>query len=98
MRSAAAPRCGCELRPQFDELPLVALIDALEAALATPVQTAVKREDEQAFARLNAENLMFCEDAARRVASVLSTDARIERSTRPCRISRACIRTMRWRG
>ena len=45
--------------------------------LATPVQTAVKREDEQAFARLNADNLMFCEDAARRVASVLSKDSRI---------------------
>ena len=68
-----------ELKPQFDELPLVALIDALEAALATPVQTAVKREDEQAFARLNAENLMFCEDAARRVASVLANDPRVER-------------------
>ena len=68
-----------ELRPQFDELPLVALVDALEAALGTPVQTAVKREDEQAFAELNAANLMFCEDAARRVASVLSSDPRIER-------------------
>jgi GTP cyclohydrolase I len=68
-----------ELKPQFDELPLIALIDALEAALATPVQTAVKREDEQAFARLNAENLMFCEDAARRVASVLANDPRVER-------------------
>ena len=68
-----------ELKPQFDELPLVALIDGLEAALATPVQTAVKREDEQAFARLNAENLMFCEDAARRVASVLASDPRVER-------------------
>ena len=68
-----------ELRTQFDELPLVPLIDALEAVLATPVQTAVKRVDEQAFARLNAENLMFCEDAARRVASVLSQDARVER-------------------
>ena len=67
-----------ELKPQFDELPLVALIDALESALATPVQTAVKREDEQAFARLNAENLMFCEDAARRVASVLANDPRVE--------------------
>ena len=66
------------LRPQFDELPLLPLIDALEDALATPVQTAVKRVDEQAFARLNAENLMFCEDAARRVASVLAMDARVE--------------------
>lgn len=68
-----------ELRQQFDELPLVPLIDAIEAVLATPVQTAVKRVDEQAFARLNAENLMFCEDAARRVASVLAADAHIER-------------------
>jgi GTP cyclohydrolase I len=68
-----------ELKPQFEELPLVALVDALEVALATPVQTAVKREDEQAFARLNAENLMFCEDAARRVASVLANDPRVER-------------------
>ncbi len=76
-RSRAQVRA--QLRTRFDELPLVPLIDALEAALATPVQTAVKRVDEQAFARLNAENLMFCEDAARRVASVLSQDARIER-------------------
>jgi GTP cyclohydrolase IB len=68
-----------ELRPAFDELPLVALIDAIEQALGTPVQTAVKREDEQAFAQLNAENLMFCEDAARRVAAALSGDPRIER-------------------
>jgi len=42
-----------------------------------PVQTAVKREDEQAFAEANAANLMFCEDAARRVASVLAADARV---------------------
>ncbi len=68
-----------ELRQAFDELPVAALIDRIEAALGTPVQTAVKREDEQAFARLNAENLMFCEDAARRVAAALSMDDRIER-------------------
>ena len=68
-----------QLRPAFDELPLTALIDALETVLATPVQTAVKREDEQAFARLNAANLMFCEDASRRVAAALSADPRIER-------------------
>lgn len=68
-----------ELRQAFDELPLTALIDTVESALGTPVQTAVKREDEQAFARLNAENLMFCEDAARRIAAALSVDPRIER-------------------
>lgn len=42
-------------------------IESVEEVLATPVQTAVKREDEQEFARLNATNLMFCEDAARRL-------------------------------
>jgi GTP cyclohydrolase I len=68
-----------ELRHAFEELPLAALVDAVEDALGTPVQTAVKREDEQAFARLNAENLMFCEDAARRVAAALSADPRVER-------------------
>lgn len=68
-----------ELRPAFDELPLVALVDAVETALGTPVQTAVKREDEQAFAELNAANLMFCEDAARRVAAALAGDAHVER-------------------
>ncbi|MGY0504147.1 GTP cyclohydrolase FolE2 [Luteimonas sp. e5] len=65
-------RVRVELLPGFGEVPVKALADALEAALATPVQTAVKREDEQAFARANAENLMFCEDAARRVAQALS--------------------------
>ncbi|MGN6512119.1 MAG: GTP cyclohydrolase FolE2 [Lysobacteraceae bacterium] len=68
-----------ELKPAFDELPVPAFIDALEDALGTPVQTAVKREDEQAFAELNAANLMFCEDAARRVAAALSRDPRVER-------------------
>lgn len=66
-----------ELRPCFDELPVTALIDRIEQALGTPVQTAVKREDEQAFARLNADNLMFCEDAARRVAAALAADLRV---------------------
>jgi GTP cyclohydrolase I len=49
----------------------VALIDRVEAALGTPVQTAVKREDEQAFALANGANLLFCEDAARRIQSAL---------------------------
>lgn len=68
-----------ELDAALDALPVADLIDRAEAALGTPVQTAVKREDEQAFARLNAENLMFCEDAARRVAAALATDARVRR-------------------
>lgn len=58
--------------PEF--LPNIAdLILQLEATMGTPVQTAVKREDEQAFAKLNAENLMFCEDAARKLKAALET-------------------------
>ncbi|MFP6847673.1 MAG: GTP cyclohydrolase FolE2 [Pseudomonas sp.] len=53
------------------DLPLLALIDSAEQALATPVQTAVKRADEQAFALANGQNLMFCEDAARRLHRAL---------------------------
>lgn len=60
-----------QLAADFDSLPIETLVNALEQALGTPVQTAVKREDEQAFARANAENLMFCEDAARRVGAAL---------------------------
>lgn len=51
------------------------LIFEFERIIGTPVQTAVKRQDEQAFARLNAENLMFCEDAARRIKSSLESMA-----------------------
>lgn len=39
----------------------------LKHVTGTPIQTAVKQVDEQAFAKLNAETLMFCEDAARRI-------------------------------
>ncbi len=59
------------LAPDCIELPLLALLDAAERALGTPVQTAVKRADEQAFALANGQNLMFCEDAARRLHRAL---------------------------
>ena len=65
------------LLPSFQDFPIVHFIDLLEQALQTPVQTAVKREDEQAFARLNGANLMFCEDAGRRVRGALGADSRI---------------------
>jgi GTP cyclohydrolase I len=55
----------------------VELIDLVENALQTPVQAAVKREDEREFARLNGANLMFCEDAGRRLKSALNGDARL---------------------
>lgn len=52
-------------------LPVIDLLDRSEAALGTAVQTAVKRADEQAFALANGQNLMFCEDAARRLHGAL---------------------------
>ena len=54
-------------------LPIEVIIDEAEAALGTAVQTAVKRADEQAFALANGQNLMFCEDAARRLNVALKT-------------------------
>lgn len=73
-------RSGARVRVRLAsgfEFPIVELIDLIEDALQTPVQTAVKREDEQAFALLNGQNLMFCEDAARRMKSALDGDERI---------------------
>ncbi len=54
------------------QFPIVELIDLIENTLQTPVQAAVKREDEQEFARLNGQNLMFCEDAARHLQHALN--------------------------
>lgn len=62
------------LADDLAEFPVTELVDAVEQALKTPVQTAVKRTDEQEFARLNAENLMFCEDAARKVSQALLSE------------------------
>lgn len=56
-----------KLNADCQSFPIKALVDLIEGALKTPVQAAVKREDEQEFARLNGQNLMFCEDAARRL-------------------------------
>ena len=66
-----------KLAADTDALVFDALIDAVEDCLQTAVQTAVKREDEQAFALRNGRNLMFCEDAARRVAATLNTQAEV---------------------
>lgn len=69
-------RLEVELADDADEPTFVQLIDLLEGALKTPVQAAVKREDEQEFARLNGANLMFCEDAGRRLKHALDRDTR----------------------
>ncbi|MFY9237720.1 MAG: GTP cyclohydrolase FolE2 [Roseovarius sp.] len=53
------------------------LIELARAAVPTETQVMVKREDEQAFAELNAANPIFVEDAARLFCERLLSDARI---------------------
>ncbi|WP_447744331.1 GTP cyclohydrolase FolE2 [Pseudomonas nicosulfuronedens] len=64
-------RLSVQLDPTAPALPFHELLDQAEGALGTAVQTAVKRADEQAFALANGQNLMFCEDAARRLHRAL---------------------------
>ena len=64
------------LGDEVDDLPITDLIDGIEEVLKTPVQSAVKREDEQEFARLNGENLMFVEDAGRRIKKSLQEQSK----------------------
>ncbi|MDF4004610.1 GTP cyclohydrolase FolE2 [Luteibacter sp. PPL552] len=73
-RSTATIRVRPAGEGTFD---LIGMVDRVETALGTPVQTAVKRVDEQAFALANGGNLMFCEDAARRIQKALDADERI---------------------
>lgn len=67
-----------KLEDDASETTFIEVIDMVEKALGTPVQAAVKREDEQEFARLNAANLMFCEDAARKLSLVLRAQKTIK--------------------
>jgi GTP cyclohydrolase IB len=78
-----AQRSSIVVDARWMEVPSLSfceLIDAIEVALGTPVQSLVKREDEQEFARRNAENLMFCEDAARQVYHLLKNTLKIPRA------------------
>jgi GTP cyclohydrolase I len=54
------------------------LIDICRKAIPTETQVMVKREDEQAFAELNAANPIFVEDAVRRLCAGLQADKSIE--------------------
>jgi GTP cyclohydrolase I len=53
------------------------LIEMARAAVPTETQVMVKREDEQAFAELNAANPIFVEDAARLFCEQLLRDPRV---------------------
>ena len=60
-----------------DEMAFEDLIELARGAIVTETQVMVKREDEQAFAELNAANPIFVEDAARLFCEALRAEARI---------------------
>lgn len=67
-------RISVEMR---DGLWIEDLIDLARNAVPTETQVMVKREDEQAFAELNAANPIFVEDAARSFCAALQAEQRI---------------------
>ncbi len=69
-------RLSVELRGD-DCLWFEDLIEIARAGVPTETQVMVKREDEQAFAELNAANPIFVEDAARSFCAALLADARV---------------------
>ena len=60
-----------------DDMALEDLVELARGAVVTETQVMVKREDEQAFAELNAANPIFVEDAARLFCGALRADRRI---------------------
>ena len=70
-------RLSMELDPNADTLWFEDAVALCRAAVPTETQVMVKREDEQAFAELNAANPIFVEDAARLFAERLQGDQRV---------------------
>ena len=70
-------RVSAELDDTVGVLWFEDLIEHCHTAVPTETQVMVKREDEQAFAELNAANPIFVEDAARLFAETLQGDPRI---------------------
>lgn len=66
------------MKNSSDDVDVLNFINQVEDDLSTPVQSAVKREDEQEFARLNGENAMFVEDALRIMKSSLENFDNVE--------------------
>ena len=70
-------RVSVEVAPAQCCLWFEDLIELCRAAVPTETQVMVKREDEQAFAELNAANPIFVEDAARLFTEQLKADPRV---------------------
>ena len=70
--TAHAQRSRAYIQIKADEdQNLISVITGVEKVLATAAQVAVKREDEKQFAHLNSQNLMYSEDALRRIKHFL---------------------------
>ncbi len=70
-------RVSVQVEPDGGCLWFEDLIEHCRRAVPTETQVMVKREDEQAFAELNAANPVFVEDAARLFCEALQGDHRI---------------------
>ncbi len=70
-------RISVELNCEAGCLWFEDLIEACRRAVPTETQVMVKREDEQAFAELNAANPIFVEDAARLFCEQLQAELRV---------------------
>ena len=70
-------RLSLEIDRQAPCLWFEDLIELCRDAVPTETQVMVKREDEQAFAELNAAHPIFVEDAARLFTEALQRDARV---------------------
>ena len=70
-------RISVAIEPGSDCLWFEDIIDHCRSAVSTETQVMVKREDEQAFAELNAANPIFVEDAARLFCEALQSEPRI---------------------
>ncbi|MBV0913985.1 GTP cyclohydrolase FolE2 [Anianabacter salinae] len=70
-------RVSVAINPEADCLWFEDLIEMCRDAVPTETQVMVKREDEQAFAELNAANPIFVEDAARLFCAEFLKDDRI---------------------
>ncbi len=78
--NAHSQRSIAKIKIQFNPDNIVWIEDIVELArkwVPTEVQVIVKRRDEQAFAELNAANLIFTEDACRLLYQGLIEDPRI---------------------
>ncbi|NBC97219.1 MAG: GTP cyclohydrolase I FolE2 [Deinococcus-Thermus bacterium] len=70
-------RLSMALEPGAPEMTVEDAVELCRRAVPTETQVMVKREDEQAFAELNAANPIFVEDAARLFAEALEGDGRV---------------------